>query len=112
VTNSTPSKAAPPPKGYTPAARALWVKVVEGWDIDPAALTILNVAGECLMRKDAAKAIVDKEGLTLTDRFGQARAHPMLAVERDARDGLLRALRQLGLDLEPLHDRPGRPGGR
>src|SRR5262245_61418996 len=99
------SKLPAAPAGYTPAAKRLWTDVVSSWQIDPAALTILAVGCEELMRKDAARAIVDREGMALSDRFGQSRAHPMLAVERDARAGLLRALKQLGLDLEPIHGR-------
>jgi hypothetical protein len=33
-------------------------------------------------------------------------------VERDSRSAMLAALRQLGIDLEPLNDAPGRPAGR
>jgi hypothetical protein len=37
--------------------------------------------------------------------------HPALQLEKDARNGLLAALKQLQLDIEPLRDRPGRPAG-
>jgi hypothetical protein len=46
-----------------------------------------------------------------TDRFGQLRAHPAVAIERDARDQMLRALKLLNLDIEPLRGRVGRPAG-
>jgi phage terminase small subunit len=44
---------------------------------------------------------VEAEGLTTVDRYGQVRQHPLLTVQRDARNVLLRALRQLGLDDPP-----------
>ena len=45
------------------------------------------------------------------DRFGQVKSHPLLSVERDSRAQYLAALKALNLDLEPLRDKPGRPGG-
>lgn len=55
--------------------------------------------------------IVDAEGLTVTDRFSQRKAHPLLAAIRDARSQKMQALKGLALDLEPV--KPiGRPPGR
>ena len=56
--------------------------------------------------------IINKEGMTFTDRFGQIRAHPLLTVIRDARSQKMAALKALCLDLESLHDGVGRPPGR
>jgi hypothetical protein len=47
----------------------------------------------------------------LTSPHGLRKAHPAIAIERDARIALLAALRALKLDLEPLEPRVGRPGG-
>jgi len=55
---------------------------------------------------------IKKDGMTFLDRFGQAKAHPLLSVIRDARAQKMAALKALCLDMEPLNDRPGRPGGR
>ena len=57
------------------------------------------------------KDIINKEGLTIKDRFDQIKAHPLCAVMRDARSQKLAALKALNLDLEPLRDGPGRPEG-
>jgi hypothetical protein len=59
-----------------------------------------------------AQDIVNRDGLILQDRFGQKRAHPLLTVIRDARSQKLAALKALNLDIVPLRDRPGRPGGK
>jgi hypothetical protein len=59
-----------------------------------------------------AQEAIERDGMTVLDRFGQRKAHPLLPAERDARAQMLAALRALNLDVEPLHERPGRPAGR
>jgi phage terminase small subunit len=108
VKNSAASK---PPTGYTPEARRFWRQVLAGWDLDPPSLVILDSACRALVRVRQAQELIVKEGLISKDRFGQAKAHPAVQIERDSKQTLLRNLRALSLDLEPLHDRPGRPGG-
>lgn len=54
---------------------------------------------------------VEKDGISYQDRFGQPKSHPLLPTIRDSRAQKLAALKSLNLDLEPLRDRPGRPGG-
>lgn len=62
------------------------------------------------MRK--AQGILRREGIVIRDRFGQKKQHPATLVERDAKMALVRNLKALNLDLEPLN-LPGRPhGGR
>ncbi len=79
---------------------------------DEAGLAILQTAAEAYDAMHAAQAVVDEQGLTVKGDRGQIKAHPLLSVIRDARSSFLAALRALNLDLEPLRDRPGRPGGR
>ena len=74
-------------------------------------LLLLSFADADTAEKDA-QDIVNKDGMTILDRFGQAKAHPLLTVIRDSRAQKLSALKSLNLDLEPLRDRPGRPGGK
>ncbi len=56
------------------------------------------------------KAVSD-DGAMVKDRFDQLKPHPLLATERDSRAQMLFALKALNLDVEPLRDSPGRPGG-
>jgi len=79
---------------------------------DKAALAILQTALEArdLMKK--AQRLVNKEGLTTKGDRGQIKSHPLLATIRDARAQFLAGIKQLNLDIAPVHDRPGRPGGR
>jgi len=59
-----------------------------------------------------AQQDIDRDGLLMVDRFGQTKSHPLLGVERDARAQLITTLKALNLDVEPLRDGPGRPGGK
>ena len=110
--NSSAPKPPSPPSDYTAEARDLWRKVLEGWTLDAPALAILDSACRARMRVRQAQELIAKEGLISKDRFGQSKPHPAVLIERDSKQTLLRNLRALNLDLEPLHDRPGRPGGR
>ena len=67
---------------------------------------------EAFDRMKLAAAEIARDGQTIIDRFEQPKPHPLLATERDSRSQLLMALKSLNLDLEPLRDGPGRPGGR
>jgi len=99
-----------PPRHLGKAGAKLWREIVADFGIDdPAGLALAAVAGECLDRLRAAQAAIKADGLTVTDRYGCPKCHPACTVEKDARNGLLAALRQLNLDLEPLRDSRGRP---
>jgi len=68
---------------------------------------VLLTALEALDRMRQAQALLDADGLTVTDRYGTAKAHPAVTIERDSRTAFLRAMRELGLDLEaPPTTRP------
>jgi phage terminase small subunit len=99
------------PVGYTPEARRLWHRVLHGWDLDAAALAILDTACRGLMRVRQAQTLLATDGIVVKDRFGQDKAHPAAAIEHAAAQTMLRNLRALNLDLEPLNDRSGRPPG-
>jgi hypothetical protein len=60
-----------PPRGYSPDARRLWGRVLAGWNLDPPALTILDMACRALMRVREAQQLLARDGLITTDRFGQ-----------------------------------------
>ena len=103
---------AKPPKGLSTAARRWWRQIQAEYGIeDPGGLLVLQSACEAFDRMRQAQAILKDEGVTTTDRFGQRRSHPAVTIERDSRGQMLAAVKQLNLDLEPLRDRPGRPGG-
>lgn len=48
--------------------------------------------------------MVEKEGPTYEDRFGQPKAHPAVAIERKARGEFRLLLRELALDVAPPNE--------
>jgi P27 family predicted phage terminase small subunit len=101
----------PPPAHLSIEAKAWWRKIVEQWDLDDPALLILEGALEAFDRMRQAQAIIAEQGVTTKDRFKQVKQHPATLVERDAKAALLRGIKALGLDLEPINPGPGRPLG-
>ena len=51
------------------------------------------------MRARLAREAIAREGMTTTGRDDQVKAHPLLAVERDARQAWLAGIKTLGLEL-------------
>jgi P27 family predicted phage terminase small subunit len=101
------------PSHLSKEAKRWWRELQDEYQIsDAAGLLLLQTACEAHDRMKAAAATIEREGQTVKDRFDQDKPHPLLTVERDARSAMLAALKQLNLDLEPLRDSPGRPGGR
>ncbi len=78
---------------------------------DPGGRLLLATGLEAFDRMREAQKAIKADGATVQDRFGQPKAHPLLTVERDSRAQMLMCLKALNLDLEPLRDGPGRPGG-
>jgi len=94
-------------------AKKLKKSILSEFDIsDRGGLEILDRAIESFSRMREAQAIVDEEGLTITNRFNEKKEHPALNTERKARAQFLLAIKQLNLDILPPNHRIGRPGGR
>lgn len=87
------------PGRLSPASRAFWRSIVAGYDLESHHLAILEAACDARDRMDQARTAIETDGAYISGRFGM-KAHPALAVERDSRTAMLRALRELGLDLE------------
>ncbi len=100
-----------PPKHLSKEAKRLWDEINREWELDSAGLLILQAGLEAYDRMEQARRLIEKQGLTVVDKYGQVKMNPLVQVERDSRGLLLRCFKALNLDIEPLHDRPGRPGG-
>ena len=93
------------PQGLSGSSRALWSQIHGSHAMDDAGRAILTLVLEALDRKAAAKVIIAQEGL-----MKGGRAHPLLAVIRDADNVALKGLRQLGLEAPGPMGRPSGPG--
>ena len=108
-----PTNETKPPAGLSPDACMWWTRLTSEYDLsDASAQILLESALRAFDRWKIAEKTLKREGSFVRDRFGQCRAHPATIVCRDAQSTMATALKQLHLDIEPLHDRPGRPGGK
>jgi phage terminase small subunit len=84
----------------------LWCAITREYRVgDGAGLALVTVAAECLDRMRQAQEAIREHGPLVSDRYGCLKANPACTLERDARNGMIAALKALNLDLEPVRDR-------
>jgi P27 family predicted phage terminase small subunit len=92
-----------PPKHLSRESKKMWRSILEEYEIaDIAGLRILRVALEAFDRSQKCRESIDDLGLTIKDKFGQQKPHPLLPMERDSRAAFLAGIKALNLDIEPL----------
>jgi len=94
------SKPTSAPRHLSDESKRLWRSVLADYELEKRHEAVLLTALEALDRMRQAQAQLGKDGLTTTDRYGGIKAHPAVVIERDSRSAFLRAMRELGLDLE------------
>jgi hypothetical protein len=101
-TPPTPSPTTTPTTqlALTGAAAELFDRVSARWTLDDVATQILRLACESIQRAGDCAAITAVEGLTIRDRWGAPKTHPMALLERDHRNAAANSLQKLGLNLE------------
>ena len=87
-----------PPAHLEPTTKKWWRSVVDDFDLEPHHLRLLQLAAEAWDSAQSARAVIQTEGMTYTDRFGCPKPRPEVAIERDSRIGFARLLRELALD--------------
>ena len=111
-TQLTAGKLPAAPRHLTEPAASFWRDIVTEYELDAHGLKRLEAAADAYDRMCAARRIVLEHGLVLEDRWGQMKPSPAIAIERDSRLAMLRAIRELGLDVPVPESRPVRHGGQ
>jgi phage terminase small subunit len=96
------------PRHLSPAAKRWFRAVSTLYELESHHFLLLTLACEAWDRCNAARRALDEEGTTYTDRHGQPRPRPEVAIERDSRIAFARLLRELDLDVNPPVE-PKRP---
>jgi phage terminase small subunit len=101
------------PSHLSPRCKTLYRELAADYHLadEPHALETLRLALESLDRAEQARAQIAKDGAYPTDRWGQVKAHPALAVERDSTIRVARLFRELSLDAELGEPRIPRTNG-
>jgi phage terminase small subunit len=87
--------------------------IVADYELEPHHFRLLTLLGETWDRGQQARRALRRHGITFVDRFGQPRARPEVAVERDCKVVFARLLRELALDVDaPAESRPPTMAGR
>ncbi len=79
-----------------------WHKdITTNFDLEGYDLKRLMVACETWDRLQEVKKVLQSDGPVIQDRWGQTKAHPLLASERDLNSTFLKAVKDMGLDISP-----------
>ena len=70
------------PRTLPAVARKFWLQVAKDFELERHHETLLTSAATLLGRAYQAREILDRDGLTVTNRFHELKEHPMVAVER------------------------------
>ncbi len=94
------------PQHLSVEMKRFWRRAVSEFELESDALLILRTACEAWDRAQQARVAIAKDGLTVNNR-----RNPCIDIEAQSQSLFLRAMRQLGLDIEPTGP-VGRPVGR
>lgn len=98
---STREKQSPPPTHLQPSTKLWWSSVIADYVLEPHHLRLLQLAAESWDTAQGAREILCRDGMIVPGREGGVRAHPAVAIERDAKLSFARLVRELDLDGDP-----------
>ncbi|MGB3744674.1 MAG: P27 family phage terminase small subunit [Xanthobacteraceae bacterium] len=99
VASSPPDVPPAPPPHLGEPERQIWDDVVRDFRGTSAAFAVLTSGLEAHMRARECRAILAEEGLTVTGRDGQTKAHPLCTVERQYLKAFQQTFHQLKIKL-------------
>ena len=76
------------------------------FDAEDGSLEKLVAAGEALDRTRQAREIVDQNGCTVTNKYGEVKTHPAVNIQRDFSALFVKIMRELNLSEEAPDSRP------
>jgi phage terminase small subunit len=101
------------PPGLQPSTAAWFRAVCRDFVLEDHHVRLLTFACRAWDRAEQAREALAVDGLTVKDRYGCIKSHPLIAVERDCRTQFARMVRELDLDTEaPRSERVGPPALR
>ena len=107
--NTLKKHKSPAPEHLQPATQEWFELVISNYVLEPHHVLLLQLAGEAWDRCQQAREML-ADGLTVKTADGGLKAHPCVAIERDARLAFARLIRELDLDTEPpAHGRSSPP---
>ena len=89
-----------PPAHLGDVSKAFWRTVTKGWELEPHHVRLLQIACESWDRALEAREAVTASGPYFTDRHGNIKPHPGIAVEQQSRKQFIASLREIGLDVK------------
>ena len=98
----------PKPPAHLRAATKRWFKSVIGdFTLEGHHVRLLTLACEAWDQAQTAREVLDSDGQTFLDRFGQPKARPEVGILQNARISFARLLRELAIDVDaPAESRP------
>ncbi len=95
------------PQHLEKETRKFWRQVLKSYDLEEHHKKILTLACKAWDRSEQARRLLDDEGVTYQDRFGQPKSRPEVKIEKDSRNDFRLLMRELGLDIE-VQENPGK----
>ena len=86
------------PKHLRRRGSELWRVITGSFVLEPYHVPILRSLCECADRLEACRSRLSKEGLTVKDRWGKLKPHPLVSAELAYRAQLTTIYASLGLD--------------
>ncbi|MBY3199986.1 P27 family phage terminase small subunit [Rhizobium laguerreae] len=103
------AKSAKAPAHLRPTTQKWWRSILANFDLEEHHLRLLQLAAEAWDQAQGAREVLEHDGQTFTDRFGQPKERPEVGIMQNARIAFARLLRELALDGVDGPDAPRSP---